>query len=389
MGTATSINSSRQRHARKPGTRVGVVAVDFRIEGGGIAHASRLVRRALTELSGIAPPTLALEPSRYSGVSFAERLGFVARLAAAEAAGRLGWPLFMHLNLARAQTVIPLAMRPDYGVFLHDIEGWSAKLLPGASQALAGASLRLANSHFTARRVMEAHPCCGTVVAVPLGLEDEPTTLDSPDRDLLARVGPRSVLIVGRMEALERYKGHDELLECWPRILARVPDAQLVVAGSGSDAGRLREKAEALGIARRVLWAGFVDEATLSALYRAVAVFAMPSRREGFGLVYLEAMRAGLPCIGATDDAAGEIIVDGRTGFVVPQRDLDALAHRISALLSDALLRHLLGETGRARYQEEYTFARFRDRLGSALREPGGPWNADSRPGAFRWLRTS
>lgn len=376
MSVTNSQVTLPSRSARHSLPRVGLVAVDFRVQGGGIAHASRLVRRALTELTGIAPPTVALEPRRYSGVSLTERLAFAARLAAAEALGRLGWPLFMHLNLARAQAAMPRVIRPAYGVFLHDVEGWSAQLVPGASQALAGASLRLANSHFTAGRVMAAHPDAGNVVAVPLGLEAEPSTHGTPDRELLARVEPRSVLIVGRMEPLERYKGHDELLEAWPRVLARLPDAQLVVAGSGSDVGRLRGKAEALGVARRVLWAGFVDDATLSALYRAVAVFAMPSRREGFGLVYLEAMRAGLPCIGATEDAAGEIIRDGQTGFVIPQRDLDALAARITSLLADAALRRLLGAAGQARYREEFTFAHFRDRLGNALREPGGPWNA-------------
>lgn len=389
MFDASSLGAYILADSRRRTTRdIGVVAVDFDLRGGGLAHAARLVRRALAELTGFEPETLALNPRRYDGVSLAERIAFAARLGTAQAFGRIGWPLFMHLSLARAQVAIPRTFRPLYGVFLHDVEGWNENMGPRDRVALAASALRLANSNFTARRVMRAHPSVGDVAAVPLGLEDDSPTLGRPDRELLSRVAGSSVLIVGRMHELERYKGHDELLECWPQILAQVPEAQLVVAGLGNDVPRLRSRAESLGIADRILWTGFVDAATLSALYRSVAVFAMPSRREGFGLVYLEAMRAALPCVGSTEDAAGEIIVDGETGFLVPQHDLDALATRLVALLSDQSLCRRLGMAGRERYQQEFTFAHFRDRLGAALRAKGGPWNDGTSERELPWGRT-
>jgi phosphatidylinositol alpha-1,6-mannosyltransferase len=93
----------------------------------------------------------------------------------------------------------------------------------------------------------------------------------------------------------------------------------------------------------------------------------MPSRGEGFGLVYLEAMRAGVPCIGALDDAAGEVVVNGETGLLVRQSDRAALAGAIAALLGDPPRARAMGRAGQARYESHFTFDAFRDRLAAVL----------------------
>ena len=92
-------------------------------------------------------------------------------------------------------------------------------------------------------------------------------------------------------------------------------------------------------------------------------MFAMPSRGEGFGLVYLEAMTYGLPCIGATQDAAGEIIDDGVTGFLVDQADTADIADRIVMLLENEDLRRTMGDEGRRRLEREFSYEQFSRRL--------------------------
>jgi glycosyltransferase involved in cell wall biosynthesis len=89
----------------------------------------------------------------------------------------------------------------------------------------------------------------------------------------------------------------------------------------------------------------------------------MPSRGEGFGLAYLEAMSHGLPCIGSTHDAAGEIVTDEVTGFLVDQTDTAALVDRIARLLADADLRAAMGERGRVRVGRAFTESAFSARL--------------------------
>src|SRR4030095_11992245 len=108
-----------------------------------------------------------------------------------------------------------------------------------------------------------------------------------------------------------------------------IPEARLVIAGDGDDAQRLRTKA-----GEGVDFAGRVDGATLAPLYRDAAFFVMPSTDEGFGLVYLEAMSASIPCIAARG-AAEEIISDGHDGLIVDAANRDSLVAAMVRLFVD------------------------------------------------------
>jgi phosphatidylinositol alpha-1,6-mannosyltransferase len=165
------------------------------------------------------------------------------------------------------------------------------------------------------------------------------------------------------MLAAERYKGHDQVLEAWPEVVRRVNGATLVIVGDGDDLPRLKRKSAALGISASVDFTGFVSQERLSALYRDAAMLAMPSRAEGFGLVYVEAMSHGLPCIGSTHDASGEVIENGVTGYLVDQSDIGALAERMSDLLSDPDRRTEMGGRGRERFERHFTYEAYKKRL--------------------------
>ena len=160
-------------------------------------------------------------------------------------------------------------------------------------------------------------------------------------------------LIVGRMSSAERYKGHDELLECWAAVRAAHPSARLVIAGGGDDEARLREKARALGLGEHVRFEGVADAARLADLYRRAAFFVMPSRGEGFGLVYLEAMRAGLPCL-AAPGAAEEIVEDGVTGLIADPRQPAALAGAIVRLFGSPAAREAMGRAAAGRVEARF-----------------------------------
>ena len=173
-------------------------------------------------------------------------------------------------------------------------------------------------------------------------------------------------LIVGRMSSEERYKGHDVLIEAWPAVLERSPGATLMVAGGGDDLERLKGKTTAAGLAGRIIFLGPVAGDRLAALYRDAAFFVMPSAGEGFGIVYLEAMREGKPCI-AGRGAAAEIITDGVDGLLVDPGDRHAVAGAVSRLFVDADLRGRLGASAAARVAHDFTAERFADRLSDLI----------------------
>ena len=287
-----------------------------------------------------------------------DKVGFTLRLAAA----RTDWILFSHLGLARAQARLPRLLHRRYGVFLHGVEAW-CPLDAATVQLLAAADIRLANSVYTATRVMQAHPGIGAVVPCPLALPD---ACAAPTETAPSEAEP-TVLMVGRMASTERYKGHDEVLDAWPRVVAAVPHARLLIAGGGDDLPRLQQKARANGVEKSVRFTGFIDRRALDECYRRAAVFALPSRGEGFGLVYLEAMAYSLPCVGSVHDAAREVIVDSATGRLVDQDHRDQLAEALIELLMDETLRRRLGTAGNRRLASEFSFARFESRLHTAL----------------------
>lgn len=335
--------------------------------GDGIAYASRLLHRAMSDLGGHDPTLIELGSTGAEPVTLRTRMQFLARLTRLQSMHRVNWLLFTHLGIARAQLKVPRTWRRPYAVMLHGIEAWDPTLEPERLAAIREARVRIAISQHTAKRVASAYPSLPPIETCLLGLLPDEEHPDRVPGDTRVDYGPHAIVIVGRMSNAERYKGHDQLILALPRILAEVPDASLVMVGRGDDVERLHAKAAAVGVSRHVHFTGFLPDAAVRAVLRHAAIFAMPSRGEGFGLVYLQAMRAGIPCLGSRDDAAGDVIVDGETGLLVPEQDPDAIAGALARLLTDDAMRRRFGEAGKRRFENLFTYPRFRARLAGVL----------------------
>ena len=164
----------------------------------------------------------------------------------------------------------------------------------------------------------------------PVGSESSP--------DLGVAAVPRGpdpspeILSVARLDSREHYKGVDHLIEALPAVRQAVPGVRLRVVGSGDDLPRLMTLAEQCGMAEAVEFAGLVDDETLRDAYRDCAVFALPSHAEGFGIVFLEAMARGKPCLGAL---AGAIpgIIDPTSGARVDYGNIAQISARLVWML--------------------------------------------------------
>lgn len=340
--------------------------------GGGVAAASRLMWSAISDRWPDDSRLITLVADDGSSPTLSsstlKRLQFGAKLAKVQALRECPWVFYSHLSVAQVQTYLPSAsMQRPYGVFLHGIEAWKEVGAP-QRRVLSGASVRIANSKYTAERVRRMHPWIGPIAVCPLALPREDRAPADTEQDCRDLQSP-TVIVVGRMDAAERYKGHDELIDAWPHVVKQVPSARLVFVGDGDDARRLKARIDDAGLASSVKLPGFLAARDLSKAYGEASVFAMPSRNEGFGLVYIEAMSHGLPCVGSSDDAARDVIVEGETGFLVAQSDVSALADRLIRLLSNAVLRAAMGASARNRVRSEYSYARFRDQFTSLLTE--------------------
>jgi len=171
------------------------------------------------------------------------------------------------------------------------------------------------------------------------------------------------VLSVCRLDAREQYKGVDTVIRALPIVLARVPDLEYLVVGSGSDLERHKRLAADLAVADRVQFLGSVEERTLRATYESCDVFVLPSTGEGFGIVFLEAMHCRKPIIAANSGAAPEVVRDGETGMLVESGNIAQLAAAMIALCTNRSERDRMGNAGHARLQENFTFDHFKRRL--------------------------
>jgi phosphatidyl-myo-inositol dimannoside synthase len=394
----TDLHEPRPMKGPTPRRRdLAFVSAGLELDGGGRALAGRLLAAgsaayarersigwnllSLGGLDGFAPGAAAR--------AFAGRQGALALAVWRRqlAAGRGIAFVYDLLGPARTQAWLPAPLRAPYLVALYGIEVWR-RLSGSRSRALRRATVRLATSSYTVAGALAANRDFGPVDVLPLCLEERPPA-GEVDGALLDRAGRDYLLIVGRMAATERYKGHDQLLHAMTRMPAMLDGARtrprvdgelpprLIIAGDGDDRPRLEALAATLGLGGQVLFTGFVSEATLAELYDRAAVFVMPSRGEGFGLVYLEAMRAGRPCVAARASAAAEIVADGETGLLVDPLDPDAIAGALSRLLAAPELARAMGEAGRRRLERLFTPRRFRERLWPLLDrltgEPGRP----------------
>ena len=264
-----------------------------------------------------------------------------------------------HVQLAPPAAIIGLRGARTL-VYLNGVEAWRP-LRMRERLALGRVHRLLAISAHTARRFRASHPDLGDrpITVCHLGVPAPPARTIRPHIAGYA-------LIVGRLAAVERYKGHDLLIDIWADVCARAPDAVLVVVGDGDDRPRLERLTAERGLTGRVRFTGRVSDEELAGLYQAAAVFVMPSTEEGFGLVYLEAMRSGIPCV-SVHGPADEFIESGENGVVVDAGARDALIDALVLLLTDGERRARMGAAAAARVAAEFSEEAFERRLWRAL----------------------
>lgn len=339
-------------------------AVDEAVRAGRVARADRVLLLEDPD-SPCAPPQVGVQ--RFARGSQAR---FALELWWQRSRRRHDLVFFDLVGLARALRVPALRLgHPRSAIFVHGTELAAAREGSRAA-ALRAASLVLTNSRTTAAQVAEAFPeLAARIRPVPLCIDPKRVALwEASHRERLPAGTRRlAALIVGRMWSDERGKGHDALIEAWPRVLRRCPEAELWIAGGGDDVVRLEEKTRQLGIAQQVRFLGRVGDDELGRRYQEASLYAMPSRQEGFGLAWAEALWHGTPCIGSTLDAAGEVIRDGETGLLVPYGDREAVAAAVIELFTDPERRKRMGEVARADARQRFGYARFRSDLLTAL----------------------
>lgn len=165
-----------------------------------------------------------------------------------------------------------------------------------------------------------------------------------------------SAPILASVGRLSPQKGQRYLLQAMPILVQRFPSIQLLLVGEGPAREELLRLTQALDLERHVIFTGLRTD--VMRLLQAVDVFVLPSLWEGFGLVLLEAMVARRPIVASSVGAIPEIVLDGKTGLLVPPRQPDHLAEAILDLLHNPARAERMGQAGRKRVEAEFSLDR-------------------------------
>jgi phosphatidylinositol alpha-1,6-mannosyltransferase len=270
--------------------------------------------------------------------------------------------IYDFVGMARAHCRVPLLRRP-FLTWIHGIEVWE-NTRPDRLAWGRRANMLLSNSAFTRDHADKLHGGFAKAKVCWLSTETDELPAARP-----VQFGPPTVLLIGRFDEGDRYKGHRELIGCWPKVISVVPDARLVFVGRGPGRPVIEQLALHSPACSHIEFRGFVPDEELAAVWAETSVFAMPSRGEGFGLVYIEAMRQGVPVVASIHDAAPEVNLDGVTGFNVDLDRAEELPERLIYLLKNPGVAAQLGSNGRERWRQHFRFSCFKERFLPLLRE--------------------
>ena len=319
---------------------------------------------------GVVAELIATTLEEDSDIAVWEHHAFWPRFARMPAAlGRAFWGslktpdfvIYDHVDLAILHAVIPRLRSIPYAVFLHSLEVWRP-VVGRRREALLGANLLLVNSATTEIEARVFNPWLPEMEVTWLGVkgQNEMTNVGS---------NPPVGLIVGRMASSE-VKGHDAVMDAWPLIKSYVPDAKLVIVGTGNDEDRLQKRVRAEHLLD-VKFCGRIDDAQRDQMYRSCRMLFYPSKQEGFGLAGVEAASFGVPLLGVAGTVTEELFPTGTGAVIAKDLSRESIAEAAIPVLRSGPRARELGRAALARvnavFLKEHFACRFRRALAPLL----------------------
>jgi len=232
-------------------------------------------------------------------------------------------------------------------------------LTPLARFIIRNSDMITVNSNYMKRQLEALAPDCSAKIRViPMGIDPEKFQV-TEFFDIKKKFQTRHLILsVGR---LIDWKGTIHLINAMPDVIRQFPDTVLLIIGAGPEKETLVNRAHKLGLENRIHFPGVVDTEDLPSYYHAADVFVLPSinkcgKTEALGVVLLEAMASGCPVIGSNVGGIPDIIIDGETGFLVPEQRPEILAEKIVQLLLDDNLREQFRQNGLIRVRDKFSW---------------------------------
>jgi len=174
-----------------------------------------------------------------------------------------------------------------------------------------------------------------------------------------------NILSVSRLSKEDNYKGIDSVIKILPELKSYIPNIKYTIIGKGDDLNRLNKLSKNLNVEKNINFKGYVKN--LRPYYKKCDIFTLPSKNEGFGIVYLEAMEYKKPVIAANSGGATDVIRDNETGFLCNYDDLESLKSKILFITNNKSKAKEIGKSGYNFLIENFTFKQFEKRLATIV----------------------
>ncbi|MBD2093909.1 glycosyltransferase [Trichocoleus sp. FACHB-591] len=285
-----------------------------------------------------------------------------------------------HLNFAPVAYWLNRFTGIPYWILVYGVDAWEIESSM-KEKALQAAAKIISISQYTRDRLIdEQHLDTNQFSLLPVTFDTQRFQPASKPDYLLKRYNLTSeqpiILTVARLSRAERYKGYDKILEALPTIRQTIPNIHYVLVGKGDDRARVEQLITQLGLQGYVTLTGFVPDQELCDHYNLCDVFAMPSKGEGFGIVYLEALACGKPTLGGNQDGAIDALCQGELGALVDPDDAVQIAQTIIQILEQAYPNPVLyqPEKLRQRVNDIYGLEPFQQKLTNLIATH--PWES-------------
>ena len=161
-------------------------------------------------------------------------------------------------------------------------------------------------------------------------------------------------IVFGKIARLFRLKGHDELIAAAERVVKQTPNARFLLVGDGILRSQLEAAVRSKGLQDRFIFAGLVPPDEIPALIAAMDIVVHTSLREGLARVLPQGLLSGKPVISYDIDGAREVVLNGKTGFLIPPHNIEALTEAMVQLGNSPKMRRQMGQTGREMFTEQF-----------------------------------
>ncbi len=277
-----------------------------------------------------------------------------------------------HINFSPVCLFMKRVFDFEYAVIIHGIEAWNinSKI---KKIALENSKKVIVVSNYTAEAVVSGVPAVkDKLFLLPNSVDGGKIFIKEKPGFLVEKyglAGKKIIFTLCRLSSSEKYKGYDRVIEALPLIKREISEIKYILAGEGDDKERIEKLISDLNLKETVILAGHIDEQAKIDYYNLCDVFAMPSKGEGFGIVFLEALACGKPVVAGGEDGSRDALLGGDLGIMVNPDNVKEVAEAITGILKNNVHRALLdADYLRKRTLEAYGADVFKKRVAELIK---------------------